>query len=416
MLHPGSNRPVSTEDMLRKLAKKQKLVKTFYCRECGVPLLLGKLAYWHPGGAIVAKNVGENYRFAFLEQDLIYLIVDLLGQEYGEARVQQILYDVERSASGQFAKAVFKRGRQSPVQEGLSYILRKTNFINNWILKQSTFAMGVGSTDTVIIKRPWDKHPDKTIVSAVLARNPHHEILIQADADGIGEQIMGEFLENAVLTLSKQEHIYLFMNYAGRAPKERKEYSFEERKILIPENPEKYLCCTKCGVPRPISYFYWDARLGIIINRKSGKRVVFWPCYSLENPFLVFEEEFGIEAQKLIFQAIKDYQKKSISSAGVGLTDEEAVEFINLEGDTAGRAQLLLHRLAYLGFGSSTLTMNGKKATVEITNPLVPQIVAGLFTGIFEALTDTPYDVCWSGDLTKMTYTLTPEKKKREKH
>jgi len=55
---------------------------------------------------------------------------------------------------------------------------------------------------------------------------------------------------------------------------------------------------------------------------------VLWPCYALERLLGTLTVQLGEEAETLITNTVKRYQKDSILSGGVGFTPEEKLEFV----------------------------------------------------------------------------------------
>ncbi len=109
-----------------------------------------------------------------------------------------------------------------------------------------------------------------------------------ADADGIVGLVIERPVRNSIITLSREQEAYVYyVDCDGPLdPEEGESFALPFRKLQPAPGRPPVSRCPRCGAPESIRHLYWDARTGCIIHRITGRRQIFWPCYSLENLFV----------------------------------------------------------------------------------------------------------------------------------
>ncbi len=379
--------------VLRK-ASKEHVRRIIRCSECYSPLLLKWLFRWHDG-VITLRLLNPDFRFAFLENDMLRSVMDFLVEQFGEERVFEIARSTERGSATGYLSMVL--AAEQWWMKPISYLIRYS-FILDYLLELNVSFLGYGAADMV----------DKELPNGVVfMRHPYVRSLFQADVEAA--YMLARDREITIRTdpVSEAEGIYM---YAGKAESERTPGAFREYRLETPPvtrvtDPYTFLRCPRCGVPGKISQFWWDARSGIIAHKETGKRIILWPCYALERLLGALEEQLGGTAGELIFQTVKDYERDSILSGGVGFTPEEKLAFI--EADRFGQYRLLLHHLACMGFGDGKLDLaEDDVIRISMANSLVPQVTSGQIAGMVEALEGRPVTVSWELGPKATSYTL----------
>ncbi len=368
--------------------------KVFRCRECMNPLLLRWLFKWHDG-VITLRLLNRNFRFAFIENDMLREVIDLLVEQFGEEHVYEIARNVERGSAIGYVSMLFLADQWWA--RPLTYAARYS-FLLDLLLEMNVGFLGYGAGEIAHRKMP---------TAALYMRNPYNKILFQADVEAC--YLIARDRETTMKPdpVSEAEEVYL---YAGtpaskRTPGAFKKYLFDTAPVSTVADPYSFTTCPKCGVPLKIARFWWDTRLGIIVHKDTGRRMILWPCYALERLLGALEEQLGEEAGELIYATVRDYQKNSILSGGIGFTPEEKLAFV--EEDKKGQYRLLLHHLACMGFGNGVVAVEeGGRIKVTTTNSLVPQVTSGLLAGMAEALEGQPVGVTWEVGPKTTTYTL----------
>lgn len=385
-------------DYDRRLLKKisnGKVRKLYRCHECFTPRLLQLLFKWNGGGGTTLRLVNRNLRFAFVENDLLNRVLEMLASHFGEEEVYKIARNVERASSSGYVAMLFAAEQWwlKPVS-----FLAKYSYLMDYILETNVTFLGYGACNVA----------DKKLPNAALyARHPYNRTLFQADLEGVYLVIRDREVDAVCDPISKDEEIYLYLADVSmpRSPGIYKQFRVHPEPLVPVKDPFEYHRCPKCGVPKQIGQFWWDPRDGVIVNKDTGKRVILWPCYALEQLLGTLREQLGEEAEVLITNTVKRYQRDNILDGGVGFTPEEKLEFV--ETDKKGQYALLLRHLSCMGYGHGELSMEeSNKVKISMTNALMPVVTSGLMAGMVEALEGEPVKVSWEEKAETTTYTL----------
>lgn len=374
------------------------------CKSCGVPLLLKRLFVWSNGGTISFRFMARNFRFLLIQQELLNNLFIFLGREFGEDEVNQMIYEIEKGCAGEYISPLV--GLTIPGVKNVVRAISDNRYTRPLAIKlffrlldkHSSF-MGLGAIQMAAGSPPY---------GAAYVRLPHNIDLFRAEADGIYEAISERLVDFRIRPVSEREELY-FVEGETRDEKRRRglleTYRIKPKPIKHINTPLPTARCDCCGVPNQISYYWWDERMGIIVNRLTDKRMVIYPHYSLERMLTAFEDKLGEKAKEIIFFVIRLYWVDLIQHRGVGFTPEEQVLF--LEADTMERYELLLNQLSYLGFGRATgIDKSDGAITIEMINAVVPSLLSGILGGFFEALEDKEVTVTWREEEDKTVYFL----------
>jgi hypothetical protein len=337
----------------------------------------------------------RNMRFLFIENDLISEILNLLVGHFGEQEVFEIARNAQRGSTSAYTAMLF--GTERWWLKPVSFAARYT-FLMPQMLERSITLLGFAAGMAADLKVPN---------AAVYIRHPYNVALFNADIEGTYLVVREREVSTEVDTISGEEEIYMY--YATvpdkRTPGIYREYMVDPPPITRVAEPYRLDRCPRCGVPGQIAQFWWDPRDGIIVHKDTGKRVVVWPCYGIEKLIGTFVGQLGREAEALIFDTVKDYQKNSITTGGVGLTPDERLEF--LESNRKGQYMVLLRHLASMGYGHGDVEIiDASRIKITMTNPLLPLVASGLIAGMAEALEGKPVTVSWEEGPDTTTFTL----------
>jgi len=319
----------------------------------------------------------------------------MLAGHFGGEEVYKIARNVERASSSGHVAMLF--AAEKWWMKPFSFLARYS-FLMDYILETNMPLLGYGAGDTADKRLP---------VASLYARHPYNKMLFQADLEGVYLVIREWEVDAFCDTISDDEEIYLYRADAStpRVPGIYKQFRVHTKPMVPVKDPYTHQRCPKCGVPKPISVLWWDPRSGVIVNKDTRKRVVLWPCYALERLLGTLTVQLGEEAETLITNTVKRYQKDSILSGGVGFTPEEKLEFV--EAGKEGQYRLLLRHLACMGFGhGEALLQNGNGVEIKMTNALIPVMTSGLIAGMVEVLERKVVMVSLEEEEDSTTYTL----------
>jgi len=365
------------------------------CRECNTPRLLSMLFRWDEGGALALRYIDRNLRFIFLENDLLSEIMDVLAAHFGDDEVYEIARNTERASSAGYVAMLFASDKW--YLKPSSFFARYT-YLVEYIMEMNMTLLGYGAGKTA----------DRSIESPSLyTRNPYNPTLFQADLEGVYLVVREREVTAIKDPISEEEGIYLYYSESAekRVPGIFKRFKLDLPSITPVSEPHSLRRCPRCGVPMQICQFWWDPRDGVIVNKDTGRREILWPCYALEQLLGTLREQLGEEAEVLITNTVKRYQRDSILDGGIGFTPEEKLEFV--ESDKKGQYALLLRHLACMGYGHGVVESEDRnRVKITMTNPLIPLVSSGLVAGMVEALEDELVSVSWEERSETTTYTL----------
>ena len=374
----------SYDKRVLKRITRERVRKLHRCHKCFTPWLLPLLFRWDDGGVVALRFFNRNMRFAFIENDLLSEILDLMVGHFGEEEVFEIARNVERGSTSAYTAMLFAADQWwlKPFSFAARY-----SFLMPYMLEMSITLLGYAAGKAADLKLPN---------AAVYTRNPYNMALFVADIEGVYLVVREREVNAEVDPISQEEGVYM---YYAKAPEKRtpgiyRKYAVDPPPIVPVPEPYGLDRCPRCGVPSQIAWFWWDPRDGIIVHKDTGKRMILWPCYAIERLIGTFVEQLGEEAKTLIFDTVKEYQKQNITTGGMGLTPEEKLEL--LESDRMGQYIVLLRHLASMGYGHGEVDLGrADKIRITMTNPLLPLVASGLIAGMAEALEGKPVAVRW---------------------
>jgi len=359
---------------------REKLYSIPRCRECGLPVTLRLLFRWRDEGVVTLRWFSPDFRFVVLYQELLNRIFDVLEEQFGKEKVDEIAWEAEKGSASEYVAMIFLSNKLW--LKPLSFLIRYTRLLNV-LLEQNSALLGYGAVQVIDAKVPNTR---------IYIRNPYRLSLFRADADGVYEVARERRMKIRVEDISPEEGVYYFVGKTPdmqRIPNLFHSYRIKPKPVQGVSKPLEVSRCPRCGIPKPVSYYLWDERLGIIVSSLSGRRIILWPDYALEKMLKAFEDALGDEAKAILFDITREFWIDLIRSKGVGLSPDEQVTF--LEANTQKRYEILLNRLAYQGYGRCTrVEIEGSpyRVKIELVNPSTPMIISGVLAGMFEALED----------------------------
>jgi hypothetical protein len=151
--------------------------------------------------------------------------------------------------------------------------------------------------------------------------------------------------------------------------------------------------------------------MGVILNKLSGRRMILWPDYALQELLKTFEQALGGKARQIIFDITKQFWTDLILSKGIGFTQEEQLAF--LEASPQKRYEFVLNLIAYQGLGRANkveIEESPYRVRIELINPTTPMVISGILAGTFEALEEKEVEVEMEERETSVTYSLSEKK------
>lgn len=338
------------------------------CKECGVPLRIGKGHNWNPDGTIT-QGRDPDHRMVFLDSDglnsLFLNIERLIGTS-----IEKIIIESKARATMSYVSQLL-RGPKGPLARvvGLERVIRR-------VVEQGK-VMGYG--DIKITDFNWKENYMYCDVG-----NPYSLPLFCGDLRGANEAI-----RRVTGTVSYEEigpDHYLVKNYqAPHVP------GIEERLIPHPK-PRKpgdieYNRCRRCGAPLEISRYRWDLEKGTITNGKTGVRMALFGPTGVQVIFDELESELGESIPETIVEAQRMHAESQMIPNWRKAVQEDIRNWLAIQG----LGNLVSIETVEEGF------------TVRIENPALPLIIVGTELALYDFTDETRGAASWSieedGDL-----------------
>jgi len=342
------------------------------CPECGAPKRITKENVWLDNGKIVERK-NPTHRMIFIENDSITGVFDTVEKIIGVS-IERIIVESERKLSCDYV---------SHLVPGIIIKLVRLTHID--ISSRSTALQGqlMGFGDIEIIgKRLRGDEGDYVKLGVKDAWFP---AALAGIAAGALEALIGKTCAATYEETSPGYHEFTTTVSA-------KDKEFEER-LPLPEYTNKpgdieLERCGTCGGPKALEDFAWKIGPGIIMGRKSGRRMVVSGPGEHETIFNELEKELGEDITRVAAEA----QRRFVKSGPFTAEDTR-----DLEGFRT--------RLALRGFGNlREMEWTDGKLRLRLENPCMNPILIGLAHGLFELASGGEGEVSWEtaadGDLT----------------
>lgn len=330
------------------------------CSVCGVPRIISRTHRWENG--CITNRAGGNANFSIYEASFHNRLFEELEHKMGPT-INRMVYIAGRIAAADIARNLFTK---RPVVRRLMFgrpFYRRTQ----QDLLRFTRAIGMGRIDLL------DHRKGKA--GAVRVTGPFHLAHCTAVILG-GLDVMYGFPVAFTARVEGE-------SYVGElVPGKRDSLGAEDAYLrltpesLVPaavEDGFPFPVCPRCRVPGDLGkLFSFDLEEGVIRERTSGDRHIFYGHQSLNAILREFERELGPEVKDFFVQAERDSFAAKISRQGEGYLawDEEEL-----------RRYLALRGMGYL----SRLEERAEKTRVEVANAFIPPVVTGRLVALWES-------------------------------
>ncbi len=335
------------------------------CKECGLPLSLGRWLRWEDNGTIV-QRLNPTFRVLLMEADFLDDIFSRIEEALGIS-VRHIVFEAQRSA----AKVYIGNWLESPL--GWALLIPGLKRFTVEQFNKLAMLFGLAHSQTV------EYRPGRYGLTRM--RNIYSLDLMAANVVGAFEALertpyKHSWTLDGDSMLLRVEHTATVSDIA-------------ERMYLVfpPAYPggRHFPRCRRCGVPSQLSYLHWHEDQGTIIDSRRNKRMNFM----IEDvPGTVFREmrkELGDAVVPLIIQAQKESWLNYIG--GLGLLQLP-------QGNPEDAYRKLLEELPFLGQGNPVYVMRkGDVLEVAVENPFSELLLAGSLAAFYEAVENLAPDV-----------------------
>jgi hypothetical protein len=354
------------------------------CRECGIPRRIGRVHHWQTNGTIVnAQN--PTLRHVFMEADFLPELRRRISEGLGYP-VNGLFYDAERIAI---------RGTVEAFLGSLTYrVPSRVPFMRSLVVRYfNNLAWQTGTASSCTVKYKPGKY------GVARMRNPFDLDLMAAVVAGAFEALDKKPFSSS---WSKQDADYLIRVEAMHGNPDRSE-RFEIQSLPAKPGENQLPLCPSCGLPAGLGHLEWRDAEGIIIDRRSGTRMINLDGYTsiLVNRELL--RELGEEALPIIIGAERDATIKMLMQEGV--RNDAPGE----NGENRLREMLDILPLYGWGLASSIEYSPGNLMHIWVDNPYDEYLLAGRISGFYQVIEGREAQVNWSlPEPSTICYTLSP--------
>jgi len=338
-----------------------------YCQRCGVPRILTSEHKWAPNGTISVEG-DHSHRMVFIDNDALNHILDSVSSNIG-IPLDTIILEAKRKSGKDFMDAVLS---------GLKGVVAR-NLISTRVygqLSKQVSMLGFGKAEVEGYRR--HSFLDGTITDAYSAP------AITGDIWGAFESIEG-CTANAAYEVEERGAVRCnIVKSDAQRPELDDRFSYVAPPALPGRNI--YELCPVCRAPLALGRQYsFDMDRGIIVDEKSGHRVVLIGVMTLANLFGELALELGEDIPRMIMSIEKD-RVREVLRAKSG--DRQV-------GETGYLRYMKTLELKGMGDGTSVNFSDGA-VDIRVNNPYFEPLIAGFLAGFYEATTGVEAAVTWT--------------------
>lgn len=345
------------------------------CRDCGFPRMASFFLRWQDNGTII-QLLRKNFRVVILHHSFLENLFANIESTLGLS-IMHIAAEAQKNASmmtfeGFTDKLPF-------LKLGLRFEFAKRMGVE--LFHRVAVMTGMCASETI------EYEPGRYGVARL--RNPFSIDLMAANVAGAFEVLEGIPFDRRWEEESENSYIV-------RVDVATERSEIAERMKLTPEPMVPWRLhldrCPRCKVPVALANsLRWVERDGIIVDNRTGARVVMLDGYMVVTVIREMAKELGDEIYDLIVKAQKDWTKANVGELGLSGGDT-ALSAEELEA--AYRDYLAL--LPLYGYGApESLEMSDSTIEISVVNPYEPSILAGTLQGLYEALEKGEGRVSW---------------------
>ncbi len=331
------------------------------CPECGVPQLVTSSNLWLNSGVIVQGN-NTSRRIGFVDSDNLDPLYEGIAENIGFS-INHLVMDIARRGTLDYGKNLLTPEVLALLKAkafGLEMVIQGIHYVSQ--------SNGLGEYELVQVDEDC---------SVIRIRKPFSLPLT------LGTVIGGfEVISDQRYGVSYKEVEPDVFEVTTRASGARDEFTkrIPIQAYIHREGDIEFERCPTCGGPKALMDFDWALDHGLIINKRTEKRMVLMGP-EIQDPFFAeLENELGGTVPEVVIEVQKNLVRRGFHS----------MPDLNNEGDF--RTQLALR-----GIGNLREMKSGSKGLrMLIENSSCHLMVAGLVQGLFEMAFDVESRVEWN--------------------
>lgn len=344
------------------------------CRECGFPRFVSFFMKWNDNGTIT-QFMRSDFRVVMLDFGFMEGLFANIEARLGLS-IEHIAFEAQRHASKATMAAFYDR------LPGLRFTTR-LGFVKRIGVSQFN---KIGMVTGQCLSETVEYKPGKYGVARL--KNPFHLELMAANVVGAFETLEGVPFNHTWEEEARDTYL-IRIERADDKPDVAERMTIEYPHIL-PGNLE-FDRCPRCHVPAALSHLKWMENEGIILDTRTGSRIVMLDGYMVTVVFREMVRELGDEVNELLVDAQREWTLDNVEQSGYspgnGPLSREEIE-------RSYRDHLAM--LPLYGQGNPVAFEMGD-STIEVTieNPYQKFILAGTLQGLYEAHEKARGRVTW---------------------
>lgn len=338
------------------------------CHRCGVPTYISSEHLWHPSGFIVQRR-DTRHILVFIESENLEFLLREVEGTLG-IPIQRIVIDTRRRAAKAYMDRVIPEVLKEQVRSGrldVKTVVQGMVGIGH--------VLGYGRFE-VLDSRLEGDDGDYLLIRV---HRPYSITLGCVDPVAAFEALVGR--EMGLSYKETGQDTWEIRAFPSPHPEEFKGRLLM-RRYTYPEGDIHLEPCPGCGAPLLLREYEWSQDEGIILNRATGRRMVFFAPSVLEAIFDELERELGEDISRVVVEAQRRLTREGLYSIPAEDPEAELRTLFALRG---------------LG-GLRELKLGPEGMGLVMDNVCLPLMVAGLAQGLFETLRDAASRVDWSGE------------------
>jgi len=368
------------------MARERQLMR---CRECGFPRIVSFFIKWQDNGTIT-QMMRHDFRVVVLHFGFLDNLFSNIEAKLGIS-IEHIAFEAQRNASKATFAAFYDRIPAAAFFTRPGFVKRMGVEGFNKVGKIT----GQCHSETLEYK------PGRYGVARI--RNPFNFGLMAANVVGAFETLERVPFKHKWEEESPDNYV-IRVEPTGERPEIAERMELEYRRVL--PGCLVHDRCPRCKVPRALSsHLKWMENDGIILDTRTGSRVVMLDGYMVTTVFREMVSELGEEVNDLLVDAQREWTVDHVGQLGLAEAD---VPLPPAELEKAYREYL--KNMPLYGLGNPVLfEMEDSSVRVKVENPYEVHIIGGTLQGLREALEKSPGAVEWK-ELSpgSVLYTVTP--------
>lgn len=368
------------------MAKKHSLMR---CRECGFPRLVSFFIKWQDNGTIT-QMMRKDFRVVLLHHGFLDNLFSNIEAKLGIS-IEHIAFEAQRNASKETFQAFTRIVPGAMFFTKLGFVRR----IAVELFNRVGILTGMCDSKTLEYK--------SGVLGVARIRNPFNARLMAANVVGAFET-----LENVPFDYEIQDQtadsFVIKVWPTGQKPEIAERMKLDHPPML-PGNIG-YKRCSRCKTPLPVaSRLKWIDNEGIILDTRTGSRVIMLDGYMATTVFREMVSELGDDVNELIVDAQREWTIDHVGQLGlIDATGQASAE------DLGHAYREYLESMSLYGMGNlAGFSAEDESMSFVIENPYELHILAGTLQGLREALEKTASSVQWKElGAQSVEYTVAP--------